>query len=69
MSQLFVYKTRLFWYTEKGNACLLYTSYSSGTITATFMIGSVMIGSALRIASLKAIEPAMEKAISEESTS
>ena len=40
-----------------------------GTITATFMMGSVMMGSALRIASLKAIEPAMEKAISEESTS
>ena len=35
----------------------------------TFMMGSVMMGSALRIASLKAIEPAMEKAISEESTS
>ena len=40
-----------------------------GTMTATFMMGSVMMGSALRIASLNAMEPAMEKAISEESTS
>ena len=35
----------------------------------TFMIGSMMTGSALRIASLNAMEPAILKAISEESTS
>jgi len=43
--------------------------YSSGTVTVTFMIGSMMTGSALRIASLNAIEPAILNAISEESTS
>ena len=43
--------------------------YSSGTITHTFMMGSSRTGSASRIASLKAMEPAILKAISEESTS
>ena len=43
--------------------------YSSGVVTTTFMIGSVSTGSALRIASLKAIEPAILNAISDESTS
>ena len=43
--------------------------YSSGTTTSTFMIGSIMTGSAFFIASLNAMEPAMENAISEESTS
>ena len=43
--------------------------YSSGTMTLTFMIGSCSVGSAFRQASLKAMEPAILKAISEESTS
>ena len=43
--------------------------YSSGTITLTFMMGSMMTGSHFFMASLNAIEPAMENAISEESTS
>ena len=43
--------------------------YSSGTMTLTFMMGSSSVGSALRQASLKAMEPAILNAISEESTS
>ena len=46
-----------------------HVDHGKTTLTATFMMGSVMMGSALRIASLNAMEPAMEKAISEESTS
>jgi hypothetical protein len=42
---------------------------SSGVVTSTLMTGSRTCGAPLRIASLKAIEPAVEKAISEESTS
>ena len=41
---------------------------SSGTATATVMIGSSSTGLADSIACLKAIEPATLKAISEEST-
>ncbi len=43
--------------------------YSSGTVTETFIMGSRMVGSAFRQASLKAMEPAILNAISEESTS
>ena len=43
--------------------------YSSGTDNGNFMIGSIRIGCACFIASLKAIEPAILNAISEESTS
>ena len=43
--------------------------YSSGTITHTFIIGSSSVGSAFWQASLKAMEPAILNAISEESTS
>ena len=43
--------------------------YSSGVATSTDMIGSRSAGLALRRASLKAIEPAILNAISEESTS
>ena len=43
--------------------------YSSGVRTSTAMIGSSSTGSALRAASLSAIEPAILNAISEESTS
>ena len=43
--------------------------YSSGVTTSTSMIGSSRTGLALRAASLKAIEPAILNAISEESTS
>ena len=43
--------------------------YSSGTLTETFMMGSRMTGSAFLQASLNAMEPAILKAISEESTS
>ena len=43
--------------------------YSSGVTTSTDMIGSSSTGLALRRASLKAIEPAILNAISEESTS
>ena len=42
---------------------------ASGIRTSTFMIGSRMTGSALAKASLTAIEPAILKAISDESTS
>ena len=38
-------------------------------MTQTFMMGSSSVGSALRMASLKAMEPAILNAISEESTS
>ncbi len=43
--------------------------YSSGTTTSTDITGSSSTGLALRAASLKAIEPAILKAISLESTS
>ena len=43
--------------------------YSSGTVTETFMMGSRMAGFAFLQASLKAMEPAILNAISEESTS
>ena len=43
--------------------------YSSGTMTETFMMGSIRMGSAFFMASLKAMEAAILKAISEESTS
>jgi len=43
--------------------------FSSGVVTSTAIIGSSSAGSALRAASLNAIEPAILKAISEESTS
>ena len=42
---------------------------SSGMRTSTFMIGSRIAGSALANASLIAYEPAILKAISDESTS
>ena len=42
---------------------------SSGIVTSTRMIGSRMVGSAFSTASLRAIEPAILKAISDESTS
>ena len=42
---------------------------SSGVMTSTAIIGSSSTGSALRAAALKAIEPAILKAISDESTS
>ena len=42
---------------------------SSGTMTQTFMIGSSSVGPAFWQASLKAMEPAILNAISEESTS
>ena len=41
---------------------------SSGTSTVTVMIGSISAGWARSMASLNAIEPAILKAISEEST-
>ena len=43
--------------------------FSSGVMTSTAIIGSSRAGLALRAASLKAIEPAILNAISEESTS
>ena len=43
--------------------------YSSGVTTSTSITGSSRTGLALRQASLKPIEPAILKAISEESTS
>ena len=43
--------------------------FSSGVTTSTAISGSSRAGLALRAASLKAIEPAILKAISEESTS
>ena len=43
--------------------------YSSGTTTSTAMMGSSSTGLAFRAASLRAIEPAILKAISDESTS
>ena len=43
--------------------------YSSGVRTSTAMIGSRMVGFALRTASLKPMEPAILNAISDESTS
>ncbi len=42
---------------------------SSGVVTSTDIIGSSSTGEALRAASLKACEPAILKASSEESTS
>ena len=42
---------------------------SSGMVTSTRMIGSRIIGSAFSTASLRAIEPAILNAISDESTS
>jgi hypothetical protein len=42
---------------------------SSGVVTSTAIIGSSRTGPALRAPSLKAIEPAILNAISEESTS
>ena len=42
---------------------------SSGVTTSTFMMGSSRTGSALAAPSLKPMEPAILKAISEESTS
>ena len=42
---------------------------SSGVVTSTAIIGSMSTGPALRAASLNAIEPAILKASSEESTS
>ena len=43
--------------------------FSSGVVTSTAIIGSSSAGSALRAASLSAIEPAILNAISDESTS
>ena len=43
--------------------------YSSGTVTSTFMIGSNSTDFACLQPSLKAIDPAILNAISEESTS
>ena len=43
-------------------------TYSSGTATVTVMIGSISTAPAFSIASLNAIEPAILKAISDEST-
>ena len=43
--------------------------YSSGVTTSTAITGSKRTGPALRAASLTAIEPAIRKASSEESTS
>ena len=44
-------------------------AYSSGTLISTLMTGSSSVGLHLATASLKASEPAILKAISEESTS
>ncbi len=43
--------------------------YSSGVTTSTAMIGSRMAGFAFRAPSLNAMDPAILKAISDESTS
>ena len=52
-----------------GNSLMMSPMNSSVVVMSTFMIGSRRIGAAWAMASLKAIDPAILKAISEESTS